>query len=367
MTHDVSLDEADDLDRRERLHRATAERRTRENARSSAKNGAPGQAPSRPSIISAASLMAKEFPPPKELVPGYISEGCVLLAGRPKIGKSWLVTEIGIGVASGGTCLGGIECASGSVLYLALEDNERRLQRRLRKLLFAGEDAPARLHYSTVWPRTNEGGVEEIRNWVQANSDARLVIVDVLNMVRPPRGRHESPYEADYAAVKVLQELSAELGITVIIVLHLRKGAGEADPFEKVSGTLGLSGAADSVLILDRDAAGTTLYGRGRDMEEVESSVIFDKMMCRWKVQGEVHEVRRSKEQEEILNVLQDASELMTPAEIAIAVNRKRNSVDQMLLKLGKEGLVVRPRRGFYAHTARADLVGPERSKNDKK
>jgi RecA-family ATPase len=107
--------------------------------------------------ISAASLRRKEFAPARYVVPGYIAEGCTLLAGRPKLGKSWLVLEMGLAVAMGGVCLGGIACEQGAVLYLALEDNQSRLQKRVDKVLGPLHEWPESLRFATGWPRSNEG------------------------------------------------------------------------------------------------------------------------------------------------------------------------------------------------------------------
>lgn len=324
-----------------------------------------GARPSRPIvptpvIFSAAELMAQEFAPIRYVVEGYIAEGCTLLAGRPKIGKSWLCFDIAIAIADAETCLGGIRCAEGSVLYLALEDNRRRLKRRLQKLLLAGHAVPERLHLATEWPRVGEGGLDLIRDWIATTPDAKAVFVDILQMLRSSRGNRDSLYEADYAAVKGLQALAGETGVAIVIVHHTRKGGAEgSDPFEKISGTLGLSGAADAVLILDRDATGATLYARGRDIEEVESAVVFDKTVCKWRVQGDVAEVRRSDDQRRILEVLTDAVEAMNPREISVASGVNRNHVDQILLRLGKSGEVRKVGRGKYIHPDRHDLASP--------
>ena len=118
-------------------------------------------------IGSAAELRGKRFPALKYIVPEILAEGCTLIAGRPKLGKSWLMLDIGIAVAAGRYCLGESKCEQGDVLYLALEDNERRLQRRITKILGAfSTEWPTEFQYATEWPRVNEGGVEEIRKWI---------------------------------------------------------------------------------------------------------------------------------------------------------------------------------------------------------
>lgn len=329
-----------------------------------------------PRWISARELCDLEFEPIKYVVPGYIAEGLTLLAGKPKLGKSWLCMEFGLAVADGGICLGDVQCEGGDVLYLALEDNRRRLQSRIRKLwqLEAQVHAPVpeRLHLATEWPRTNEGGIAAIRDWINAHPQARLVIVDVLAMFKSTaKAKDQTLYEGDYLAIKELQSLAMDTGVAIVVVHHTRKSGAEVDPFEKVSGTLGLSGAADTTIILDRDSNGCTLYGRGRDIEEIETAVQFDKLTCRWRALGKASEVRRTDERAEILSVLIEATEPMSPRELAVATGMPRNNTDQLLFKMAKAGEVLKSGRGQYVHPDRTDLLtdGEPMSphKNDKK
>jgi hypothetical protein len=316
-------------------------------------------------IFTALELGKMEFPPIEFVVPGYLPTGCTIFAGRPKLGKSWLALEMAIAVAEGGTCLGGVECPRGDVLYLALEDNKRRLQNRIHKLCPArGLDPwPTRLSLATEWHR-GEAGIGNIRTWALAADNPRLVIVDVLAMFREARAGEQSLYEGDYAAVKALQSLASELDIAVLIVHHVRKGAGDGDPFERVSGTLGLTGAADTAIVLDRDSGGCTLYARGRDVEEYERAVLFDKLTCKWAVQGEASEVRRTDERSVILGVLRDADEPMSPADVADATGTPRNNTKQLLFKMARAGEVLKAKRGRYVHSNRTDLLTPDNFDN---
>ncbi len=102
--------------------------------------------------FTARDLMGMELPEVKWIIPGITPEGVHLLAGKPKLGKSWMAFGMAVAVASGGVALGKKHVEGGSVLYLALEDNQRRLQKRLKKLL-NGEDAPERLDIATTWRR----------------------------------------------------------------------------------------------------------------------------------------------------------------------------------------------------------------------
>lgn len=133
------------------------------------------------------------------LSPASFPEGLTILAGRPKIGKSWMALDVAIGAASGGKVLGGIHVTQGDVLYCCLEDNKRRLQRRVTKLLspFGGE-WPERLTLATRWRRLDQGGVEDIEAWCDSVPEPRLVMLDTLAGVRPTRGNAETLYESDY-------------------------------------------------------------------------------------------------------------------------------------------------------------------------
>jgi len=327
-----------------------------------------------PRFISARDLCELEFEPIKYVVPGYIAEGLTLFAGKPKLGKSWFCMEIGLAVAEGGVCLGDVRCEQGDVLYLALEDNRRRLKSRIDKLwqmeAMVHSPVPDRLHLATEWPRAAEG-VAAIRAWIDEHPGARLVIVDVLAMFKATaKGKDQTLYEADYLAIKDLQSLAMETGVAIVVVHHTRKSGSEDDPFEKVSGTLGLSGAADTTIILDRDQNGCTLYGRGRDIEEIETAVQFDKLTCRWHALGKASEVRRTDERAEILSVLIEATEPMNPRELSIASGMPRNNADQLLFKMAKAGEVLKVGRGLYVHPDKTDLIPVTPStpdKNDKK
>jgi hypothetical protein len=300
-------------------------------------------------IRTAKALRLKEFPPISYIVPQYIVEGCTLLAGRPKLGKSWLMLDIGLAVARGGCCLGDIQCEQGDVLYLALEDNERRLQARITRLIGFGREWPASFHYATEWPRADGGGLEQIKNWIASVPNPRLVVVDVLAHFRSPQRGDEPPYERDYNAVAGLQMIASHNGIAIVIVHHLRKSIGDpGDPFEKVSGTLGLSGAADTVLILDRDTQGTTLYGRGRDVEEIETALEFNKEACRWRTLGTAAEVRRTDERTVILDTLGKSKDPLSPRDIADLTGNSYDAIRQMLTRMAADGEVLRKGRGRY-------------------
>lgn len=225
--------------------------------------------------FSAPDLLAKNFPEPKFIVPGYIGEGLTILAGRPKIGKSWLALNIAVAVATGGIVLGSLQVEAGSVLYLALEDTQRRLQSRLKQVL-GDDELPDDLYFATDCPRLDEGAYEQLDKWVDSQENPRLIIIDVFNKVRPAAMGRESPYEADYRALGPLKAYADSRNVAVLILHHTRKMSAQ-DPFDTISGTTGFTGAADAALVLASDDDGVSLYARGRDVEEIGTAVEFEK------------------------------------------------------------------------------------------
>jgi hypothetical protein len=309
-------------------------------------------------IRSAADLEHQVFAPIRYFVAGYIAEGCTILAGAPKLGKSWLALEIALAIATGGTCLGGISCEQGDVLYLALEDNERRIKSRVGKVLRSmhGADAawPSRFNYVSLdkkFPHAGDGGLAMIEQWLQSAKAPRAVVIDVLQKFRAPsRGNKEGQYEADYRAVGELQALAAKYQVAIIVVHHVRKAPGEGDPFERISGTNGISGAADTAIVMVRDGRGTTIYARGRDIEEVENAVEFNKGDCVWVVLGAAADIRKSDERRELLASLKEAGEPKKPSEVAAALGRKVSTITNLLAKMASSGEVVKAGYGKYAH-----------------
>lgn len=144
-------------------------------------------------LVSAKELQRKVFPPIKWMVKDMIPEGLTLFCGKPKMGKSWAALDLAFAVSDGSQFLGNA-CDQGDVLYLALEDNERRLQERL-KVIRPSNDWPSNLKLATASPRLNAGGIEAMEAWIKSAPNPRLIIVDTLATVRPIRVGKGSDYQ----------------------------------------------------------------------------------------------------------------------------------------------------------------------------
>ena len=300
-------------------------------------------------VFTAAALQTMQFPPVSYTVPGIIPEGLTILAGRPKIGKSWMALDLAIGIATGKTVLGGVHVEQGDVLYCCLEDNPRRLKRRVTKLLGAfGGEWPARLTLATQWRRLDQGGVEDIEAWADSAPNPRFVLLDTLAGVRPVRDASGTLYEGDYKALQDIHRLANERGLGVVALHHTRKMEAD-DPVDTISGSLGLAGSADTCLILSRTNKGTTLYVRGRDIEEGEKAVMFGTENCRWSILGEAAEIHRTDNQRKILAALEAATSAMNASDVSGLTDIPAPTVTTTLHRLSEKGGVVQVSRGRWA------------------
>jgi hypothetical protein len=293
-------------------------------------------------------IMATAFEPIKWIVPGYISEGFLVLAGRQKLGKTWLAIDMALAVASGTAAIGSIVCKQGDVLYIDMENGPRRIQSRIATLYPDERNRPdlSRLEWVTEAPQLDAGFVDELERWRLSVPAPRFVVIDVLQRIKPPGSMARNAYENDYSTWSPLQLWATQHGIAVLGLHHTKKG-GADDPLEALSGSNGLSACADTTLVLDSDQNGKTLYVRGRDVEEKETALIFTGGF--WSILGEAADVRRSGERNKIIAALSDHGEPMTPAEISTATGMPNGNVRQLLFKMAKAEEVHKAGRGRYS------------------
>jgi RecA-family ATPase len=297
--------------------------------------------------------MATTYDPIRWVVDGYVPEGFSVLAGRQKLGKTWLAIDWALAVACGDRAMGAIKCQQGDVLYIDMENGLRRIQRRISSTRpdYASIDL-SRLDWATEAISLDDGFVERLEHWRSSVAAPRLVVIDVLQRIKPAGSLARNAYENDYSAWAPLQRWAMECGIAVVGLHHARKG-GADDPLEALSGSNGLSACADTTLVLDRDGNGTTLYVRGRDVDEKETALHFEAGL--WSIKGDAQKVRISTERGRILKALRESKEPMTPADLAADTGMPPNNIKQLLFKMGKAGEVTKSGRGRYLHPDNLD------------
>ena len=309
-------------------------------------------------MVSAKWLMAQRFPPVEYVVPGVIPEGLTLLAAPPKIGKSWMVLGLGVACASGGYAFGQVRVDERAVLYLALEDGLRRLQSRLESL--GVTSPPTILHLlTTVQPGGMLGTIEEFMALYAER--APLVVLDTLGRAMPPTLPNETTYQRDYRMTSALKGVADRCPGSSLLVVHHTRKADSADFLDAVSGTQGIAGAADTVLVLRRERHETTavLSVTSRDAREGSYALSLDPSGT-WMLDGcDLDEASAAARDRQLTQGLGDRmaelvaevnrhSEGVRPVELAMALHLEESTVRKYLRRATEAGRILNPKRGLY-------------------
>ena len=230
---------------------------------------------------SCEEIMTTVYKPIEFVVDGLLAQGLYILAGAPKVGKSWLALDMCLSIAKGEKVLGQ-ETTQGTALYLCLEDSYVRIQNRLYEIT---DEPTERLHFVIMSESIGSGLEDQIENFKREHCDLKIVFIDTLQMIR---SETDSNYGSDYKELSVLKSLADKLEIAIVVVHHTRK-CSDSDPFNMISGSTGLSGCVDGSMVLIENKRGNRnakLHCVGRDIENQEINLVFEK--SRWKVSDEV-------------------------------------------------------------------------------
>lgn len=305
--------------------------------------------------FSAAWLTSQQFPPVQYVVPGIIPEGLTMLVAPPKVGKSWLVLGIAAACAEGGKVLGTIKVDQRPVLYLALEDGPRRLQSRTEKIGVT-TGSPNMMFMTTLVAPV----LLTIKAFLERYStDQPLVILDTLGKVRGTYGGSDA-YGNDYSQMSALKDLvDAVPGSSLIVVHHTNKGE-KSDFLDSVSGTQGLAGAADSILVIKRDRNNTdaTLHVTSRDAVEGQYAVTLADGV--WTLDGDGLQVASERaalrvitggvgdDMAELVETVARFPEGIKPKDLATLLHMDDGTVRRYLRRALEAGRIASPKRGVY-------------------
>jgi len=301
---------------------------------------------------SAHDLMTMEFPEPRWAVPGLISEGYVILAGRPKRGKSWFALGLALAIASGGYTLGKIKIEQGEVLYLALEDNMRRLQNRIKTISDESNPIPKGLHLVTDIKPLREGGAEAIKEWLKDHPNTRLLIIDTIShpKVTPPKTKGGDAYQEDYRFGSWLQKMARDHNICILGLMHTKKS--EADyAVDKILGSTGITAPADEIMVIDSAAKGKAsaiLHVTGRDVPNQELALHFENGL--WSILGEAEEYIITDQRKTVIDILRTHGP-MWPKEIATKTGSNLDSIYKLLERMRQSNLIIQIGGGRSKYT----------------
>lgn len=246
--------------------------------------------PRKVKIVDGDEIYTNKYKKLQWAVNGIIPEGLTILAGAPKLGKSWLMLGLAYAIAKGEKAWGFGGTHQGNAYYLALEDSERRIQDRFLHMEGYIDEVPKALKICTEFPRIGEGFIEELDKIKEQDPEMRVVIIDTLQKIRPVSNGKRMIYQAEYEDYEKLQRWSITNGIPVICVHHTRKGQGGKDdnPFDEISGSTGIQGVADT-LIVCRRPKGTnegTMYVTGREVSEEAYPMTFTTETMTWTIEA---------------------------------------------------------------------------------
>jgi RecA-family ATPase len=304
-------------------------------------------------LLSANELQKQILPPINWIIEGLLPEGLAVLAGRPKIGKSWMALELALSVANGFESMGLFDAKQHDVFYLPYEDNFRRLQSRIEKIMTGGlsKTAPSNLFYpqdNFGFPKLNENGIEEIEKILDNNSNIKFIVVDTLGRgIADKRRKDNSMYHADYDLSSALQRLTMERKICILLIHHTRKEGAE-NVFDEISGTTGLTAGFDTMLVLKKNDNKHTLHITGRDVQETEYHLEFEESSCVWKAERKTSEIKMTVEREEVFDLIKSYNRKMKTGEIATILGKSTSNISKMLGKMVKDGTLISMGFGSY-------------------
>jgi hypothetical protein len=287
---------------------------------------------------TADELLDADFPEPAWLIPDLIPVGLTILGGKRKIGKSWLALQIACAVATGGKVLGQ-DVDRARVLYLALEDNGRRLQDRMTK---QGWTRGAWADFRLGWDPLDAGGLVTLQNAIQ-NEDYKLVVIDTLS--RAISGRPDQMDVGDMTAILGnLQRLGQDQGAAIMVIDHHGKVTGQIgneDPVDDVLGSSAKGAVADALagLYRERGKRGAKLILTGRDLEDRTLALEFDPVTFCWQPSG-AGGVVLTDPQTAIVEALRDVGG-MTAAKVAQVTGQERGNCYRRLQELVTLGAVI--------------------------
>ena len=323
-------------------------------------------------------LDGQDFPPLAYNVPGLMPAGLGIIAAPPKAGKSLLVLDWLLAAATGGQALGTLPVGPArDVLYLALEDGDRRLQDRCRQLLADGEPIPGHLRYILAVPPGQVLAV--LRDALERYPGTRLVVLDTLGRIMPLPLQGETTYQRDYRVAVALKRIADERpGLTIVVIHHTRKAFAD-DFIDSISGTHGLAGAADTIIMLSRSRGKGegTLRVTGRDVIEADYAVTFRDGA--WSLDGDtLAEARASVRRRAEAGSLGDRSAEIIEFIRGRPSGAKAGDIEakfgedgtRYVRRLAKSGRVTRAKRGLYvvsepSEVSEAQVSGPENPDTD--
>jgi len=314
-------------------------------------------------FYSAYELAKAQYLENEWIADNFISTGLTVISGTQKIGKSWLGLNLGLAVASGGYFLGKIKTNKTGVLYLSLEDPNKRLTKRLNKVTQGNvsllDNIPLNITNKFV------GHIKALRDYLEQHKETRLIVVDTLVKFIQTASKEVVKDFGDYGqttkALTALKDIADDFNIAIVVIHHARKGSNKAtetdDVFDESLGSTGIYSTADTIMLFRkkvRTESEAELSITGRDIEDMNYILGFDKNIGCWSLIGDKAEIQATEARQEIFDYLKEHPE-QTPRQIfqgmqeqGHGTKRSESTLKKILAKMIKDNVLTN-NKGFYS------------------
>lgn len=295
------------------------------------------------------TLLSTYYPEPQWAVHGLLPEGLLLLAGKPKQGKSYLALTIALAIAKQQTCLDHFPVTPGDVLCFSLEDYAKRVQKRMERLYQTPSDKHT-IEFFYDAPKMKDGFAQHLTATLDARPAVRLVIIDTLRCIRDTQSGDYNMYQEDSDFMGSLNQCAQNAGTTILILHHTRKAKSD-DVFDEISGTGGLRGATSGNMVLEetKGEADAMLQIEGKDFEHRMHVALKRQEDGSWTYvgEGEIYQLRSTKRA--IVDAVRELGDEATAKEVwQISGVKNYGTVKTMLSRMASLGEMGRSQRGIY-------------------
>jgi len=290
-------------------------------------------------------LLKKQFPPDTWFIENLIGPGLTVLTGASKLGKSWTALQLLTALDQGGYFMGTLKAAvQCDVLYLALEDTPKRIQRRILKQGIAADFNGSRLE-------TSRCTVSTLRAYLKANPQYRVVIIDTLQKMLNINDLND--YAKTVDGLSALKAIADDMDLALVVIHHNRKGSNneDGDHMESALGSTGINATADATITMRRKR-GTNeaaLSVTGRDIEDASYSISWDREICTWTITGQgALKPILTETQQQIISLLESEEKDWTTGEIKEGIEKSGAATSNLLKRLQEIGCIESPSHGKW-------------------
>ena len=299
---------------------------------------------------TALELSKMEIEPVKWFIPDFLPSGLTILAGPPKIGKSFFCWNMALAVATGGIAFSSVIIPEiHNVTYLSLEDPPALLQDRLKMMSGDTETLPSNLHIinDMQGQKLDAVGLKMLDQHIDENN-TEMLIVDTWMHVSPDIDVKGTAYDIDYNALIPIQKFAHHRNMSVVLVTHTRKAADIDNVFNQIQGSVGMQAACDTIMMLSHDSGSKTLHLSGRRIESNQFAFTIDQGI--WKLEGDAQEYHVSELRREIILLLKEAGDKgLSTGDIIDLTGKKDSNIRLTLRRMVKDNQINQPKkRGDY-------------------